>query len=175
MPKNSLMSPAFWLATDICKPIGNFASSCMSYCVLPIWNNKTCGFVGTVIEVDVSKTVANGVCLQRSESHGNSLCRRMNLQVHFFGQYLTYEAIRASRVNECWQCSSTDGDIHRRLWQTVWTCICDEANDKWEYCSRCTSIVVRHTFPKCPFFPQLLHTELRSGQFLLLWMESPQK
>ena len=25
-----------------------------------------------------------------------------------------------------------------------------------------------HTFPKCPLFPQLLHTELRAEQFLLL-------
>ena len=44
-------------------------------------DTKACGFVDTLIEVDVCKSVANYVCLQRGESHGNILCRRMNLQV----------------------------------------------------------------------------------------------
>ena len=44
----------------------------------------------------LQKTVANDVCLQKGESHG-----RMNLQIKLFGHGLTYEAIRASRVDEC--------------------------------------------------------------------------
>ena len=43
----------------------------------------TCSFwkscVDMLIEVDVCKTVANDVCLQRGDSHGDILFRRMNL------------------------------------------------------------------------------------------------
>ena len=64
-------------------------------------NTKACACVDMLIGVDVCKTVANDVCLQRGESHGNILFRRMNLQIQLFGHGLTYEAIRASRVDEC--------------------------------------------------------------------------
>ena len=63
-------------------------------------NTKACACVDMLIEVDVCKTVANDVCLQRDESHGNILFRRMNLQIQLFGHGLTYEVIRASRVDD---------------------------------------------------------------------------
>ena len=58
---------------------------------------EVCACVDMLIEVDVCKTVVNDVCLQKGESHGNILFRRIQL----FGHGLIYEAIRASRVDEC--------------------------------------------------------------------------